>query len=306
MKIFRISAAVSVVLSLSGCLGGGGGDGARPFVSFSAVAPSATTELNGRAVVVEYSTAANGDVAAGPPEASAATVSLTLDDVGALLAALIDVDRGDVFGGAPLGVAFDTADGDTFADGDTLDEIPDDYAVAVNAAGDELAIVADPVAMGFEYQSFGIWATGVDVGSGVAGVATAGAATPSNDLPTADANYSGSSAGFFVDADHNAYLAFADFGASLDFDTQMLTVFTLGTEVVDTAVGGAPTPMDDLDYSGEGMLAGDGTFSIDIDATDLAGSLDGLLNGPGGAELGATFAMQGDAGRYVGAVGAAQ
>jgi hypothetical protein len=306
MHICRMIGAIAAVSSLAACLGGGGGDGSRQFVSFSALEPGRTSELDGRARVVEYETAVGGEVSAGDAEVSDATVSLTLDDVGALLAASISVDRGNVFGGTPIGVAFDTDDGDVFADGDVVDPITSDYGVAVTAAEDQIAIVADPVAMGFEYQSFGIWATGIDEGSGVAGVITAGAATPVAEIPDAGlALYSGNSAGFFIDPDGDAFLAFADFGATLDFSDLSLTVLALDTEVIDVS-SGVSSPMSDLNFAGAGFVSGDGTFSINIAATDLAGDLDGRLYGPAGAELGGTFEMEGDAGRYMGAVGAAQ
>jgi hypothetical protein len=202
--------------------------------------------------------------------------------------------------------SFDTADGDTIIPGALLDPVATGYYVAATAGEDELAVISDHNLMGFEYQSYGVWLNGIDVGMGIVAAMTAGAATPASGVPVAGlALYNGSSTGFYVDPAGEPFLAFADFDASVDFGTLAMSVSSTNTQVLNantlvTSANGA------LDYAGVGAVALDGSFVTAIAATDLAGTLDGKLYGPFAEELGGTFDMSGLNGRYIGAVGAAQ
>ncbi|MHA1944379.1 MAG: transferrin-binding protein-like solute binding protein [Candidatus Thorarchaeota archaeon] len=135
---------------------------------------------------------------------------------------------------------------------------------------------------------------------------SAGAATPALGVPVGGvAVYAGSSTGLYVDPAGDTFLAFADFGASVDFGTLAISVSSTKTQVLDLNSGVSSANFA-LNYAGAGAVAPDGSFVTAIAATDLDGTLDGKLYGPSAQELGGTFAMSGLNGRYIGAVGAAQ
>lgn len=207
----------------------------------------------------------------------------------------------------PADISFNTSQGDVFVDGGLLDPIASDYIAAAGVNFDTLAFISDHSAMAFEYQSFGFWLTGLDTGVGVISSMTAGAPTliagiPNNNIAT----YNGASTGLYVDADGIPFLAFADFTADVNFGTLDVTGIAATNTQVMNANSGAVGANTDLNYTGSGTLAVDGTFSATIVATDLAGDMNGLLYGPAAEELGAVFDMSGLNGRFIGAVGAAQ
>jgi len=169
-------------------------------------------------------------------------------------------------------------------------------------------------AMGFEYQTFGIWASGLDTGTGVAGAGSFGRATAESSLPVSgEATYLGQATGLYLDPDGAAFAAFAAFEADFDFGDRSFTAFTSGTAVIDT-VTGVSSLMPSLNFAGAGTVSvsgpfggsADGTFEADIGAIGLNGTLNGRLYGPNGEEIGGVFNMSGLSGQYIGAIGAAQ
>lgn len=296
---------IALILALAACNGGGGG-GATKFTSFSAVVAGEDTEMKAETRVADYTADPAGLVTSvGAIEKKDGTFRFALGSDFTKVSLSI----------APFPIAapvithsFDTADGDTIIPGALLDPIATGYYVAASAGLEELAVISDHNLMGFEYQSYGVWLNGIDVGMGIAAAMTAGAATPALGVPKAGlALYNGSSTGVYVDPAGDAFLAFADFSAAVSFNTPaMINVASTGTQVLNvnslvTSANGA------LDYAGDGAVAPDGSFVTAIAATDLAGTLDGKLYGPTAQELGGTFAMSGQNGSsYIGAVGAAQ
>jgi hypothetical protein len=300
----------ALTLMLSACLGGGGGGGGGtlPFKAFSDVTAGKTYQMEARTLSVDYTAdPIDGTVDAGATEANAATFEFSLDDIGDYTKARLAFEPDPGFS-TPNEIDFRTSDGDAFDDGDILDPVAGDYIIAAGGDFDKIAILSDHSAMGFEYQTFGVWLTGVETGTGLVATMTAGAPTLSTSVPESGvANYSGASSGIYIDAGDNPFLAFADFTAQVEFDAPArIDVQASNTEVVDlnALVPGTPNPA--LDYAGSGAVAADGTFSAAISATNLAGDMDGLLYGPSAEELGAVFQMSGTDGRYIGAVGAAQ
>lgn len=303
---WNFSCAV-LALVLAACSGGGGG-GAKRFTSFSNVVPDKTYEMQASTKVADYTADLNdGTISVGASESKDANYKLSLDNLGDFTKAKLSIAPGPGFG-TPTAINFDTANGDSFDDGAMFDAIASDYIVAESANLHRIAVISDHSDMGFEYQSFGVWLTGVDTGSGSVAAMTAGALTPSAQVPANGlATYNGASTGFYVDADGVPFLAFADFTASVDFTAPaQIDVLATNTQVYDmnNLVAG---PNAALDYAGSGAVAADGTFNAAITAAaDLAGNMDGLLYGPTANELGAVFEMSGPDGRYIGAVGASQ
>ncbi len=294
---------IALLLALAAC--GGGGGGATKFTSFSAVVAGKDTEMEAETRVADY---------------TADVVTELVTSVGAVEKkdGTFRFALGSDFTKASLSIApfpiaapvithsFDTADGDTIIPGALLDPIATGYYVAASAGEDELAVISDHNLMGFEYQSYGVWLNGIDVGMGIVAAMTAGAATPDSGVPVGGvAVYNGSSTGFYVDPAGVPFLAFADFGANVDFGTLAMIVFSTNTQVLNT-ISLVTSANDDLNYAGVGAVALDGSFATVIDAPNLAGTLDGKLYGPSAEELGGTFAMSGLDGSYIGAVGAAR
>ncbi|MDH3667495.1 MAG: transferrin-binding protein-like solute binding protein [Paracoccaceae bacterium] len=307
MKLSGVICVLAASFALSGC--GGGGGGLRLFSAFSNLQPNQNVQMPGFGLNTRYEIdQASGEVTAEASEATVGSVSLSVDAGGSVSKASLEFPPGPGFG-TPTRLRFDTAQGATFADGDTLDPIASDFIIAETASGSPAAIVADPIAAGFEYQSFGVWATGLNANSGQAGVFTAGASIANSSfggVPAAGmASYRGMSNGFYLDPDGNAFLTFADFDADIDFGAQTIALSTVGTDVIDISTG-VSSAMGSLDFTGDGTVLADGDIAAAISATNLAGNLDGILYGPNAEELGGVFEMTGAAGRYLGAVGAAQ
>lgn len=293
---------IALLLALAAC--GGGGGGATKFTSFSAVVAGEDTEMKAETRVADYTADAAGLVTlVGAVEKKDGTFRFALGSDFTKVSLSI----------APFPIAapvitnsFDIDDGDAIIPGALLDPPVPGYYFAASAGEDELAVISDHNLMGFEYQSYGVWLNGIDVGMGIIAAMTAGAATPASGVPVADvAVYNGSSTGFYVDPAGEPFLAFADFDATVDFDTLAMIVFSTDTQVLNANTLVTSTNLA-LDYTGVGAVAPDGSFTTAIAATDLAGTLDGKLYGPTAQELGGTFAMSGPNGSYIGAVGAAQ
>ena len=307
---------IALILALAACNGGGGGGGgATKFTSFSAVVAGEDTVMEAETRVTDYTADAAGLVTSiGAIEKRDGTFTFALGS-DFTKASLSIPSPG--FGGSVTNISFDTADGDAIIPGALIDPVATGYFVALEGAAgvvapppDEIAVISDQNLMGFEYQSYGVWLNGIDVGMGIVAAMTAGAATPASVVEMLGmmggvAVYNGSSTGFYVDPAGVPFLAFADFGANVDFDTLEMIVFSTNTQVLNT-ISLATSANFALDYAGVGAVALDGSFTTAIAATDLAGTLDGKLYGPSAEELGGTFDMSGPNGLYIGAVGAAQ
>ncbi len=296
---------IVLILALAACNGGGGGGGgATTFTSFSAVVAGEDTVMGAETRVADYTANAAGlvtSVGAVEKKDGAFTFALGSDFTKASLSiAPVPLT-------APVIThSFNINAGDAIIPGALLDPVATGYYLAASAGLDELAVISDHNLMGFEYQSYGFWLNGLDVGTGIIAAMTAGAATPALGVPVAGvAVYDGSSTGFYVDPAGEPFLAFADFDASVDFGTLAMSVSSTNTQVLNVN-SGVTSANSALNYAGVGAVALDGSFVTAIAATDLAGTLDGKLYGPSAQELGGTFAMSGPNGSYIGAVGAAQ
>ena len=319
MRHIPVILVLPVLLAAGSCGGGSGNTTISTRIgntvptqlsSFSSLGPGEAFRADGIGRVAEYETNAAGAATVGPSELVDVTMLGLLDAFGFLGA--LEIETEQVFGSTPTGAAFDVINGDTVVDGfGVYGLVAGDQIVLATAAEDQAAIVADPFEKNLEFQTFGAWANGIGPdgmnSEGVVGAASVGVPTLAANLPTSDANYDGTSTGFFVSPAGVVWLAFADFDAMFDFDTGMLDVATSGTTLVDPLTG-AQAAMGTLDFSGQGSATQPFAIAIATDslANDLAGTLNGQFYGPNGEELGGPFDMTGTDGRYMGAVGAAQ
>jgi len=198
------------------------------FTSFSAIPKPGTSTLPGITTEASYTAPAPSFTVTGhsTPSLGAGSATLTLDANGNLTAININ--------GAQSSVSFSAANGSSSI---ALAAIGAPNANAFESADRKnLAIVASPAGFGFDYQSFGIWATGRDTGSGNFGAISVGAATQNAALPTTGTTtYNGSAAGLYVDPAGQTFLAAGTATLTANFATRSVNYATSGTAAVSVA-----------------------------------------------------------------------
>lgn len=289
MKKFLCSAPAVVLVAAcgggsSGGDGSGGSDPTRNFVSFAEIGPNDTVTMAGNTKTVSFTPSADGDVDTGPVQSSnsaTATVRyrndllsrLAIRGSGADLT--IDEDNGGEFSQVAGAVAGQTADGNS------------------------VISLLDPTAVGFNYQTFGLWTNGET--SGTAGVGSFGARTGAANMPSeTTASYSGASTGL-VDGDGEDFVTGSTVDVSTDFSN--VTVVSSNTEFYDIETGAYLGTAGELDFTALGTLSEDG-FTAIIEELAGNGRVDGQFYGPGAEEVGGTFEASGGGGTYIGAFGA--
>ena len=166
--------------------------------------------------------------------------------------------------------------------------------------GDTFIAFVDPEAEGFEYQTFGVWATGAESARGTIGVGSFGARTPSWASLPASASYSGGSTGVVFDVDGTGFLTESTVTVTTDFSTA--TIESSGT-MVTNATTGATSPASGIDFSGSGPVSGTG-FMASVTGPLVTGDADGQFYGPAAQEVGGTFSLDSPGGiHYGGAYG---
>ena len=288
----RLAAALAWIIvapGLAAC-GGGGGDGRLEFAGFSTLGPGDRVTIEGEARTATYRADAlrsqvTLDAISSPTNA---TLNLGIGEDGALDSARI--------GSATAPVAFDTGRGDTI-------EALGGALVATSRNGQQVAVLADPVANRFEYQTFGVWLTGVGAAQGTLGAGSFGSRTTANSVPrSGTATYEGGSTGVYAGPAGFAHATRSDVEAEVDFDTRRIALDsrrTVQTEILT----GREHENRLLDFSMVGRVTGAG-FGGRVEAPiGMTGDLTGGFHGPNAEEMGGTFGMTGRGGSYVGAFG---
>ncbi len=294
---------------LTACGGGGGGSGASvvggvgvtvtPFTSWSAVTPGSTI-------------AAAADSQEGTYTWNAFTNRVTATTVSAPSPSSTFTQR---FGsnGLAQAVRFQTASGTDIS----FTRGPDTFfTLTINSnfwgveSGDETryALMADPILIGWEYQSFGVWTTGAGSGSGTYGSASAGSRTPSGSIPASGfAVYLGYAGGRHVASDGSHFFTLSSMQTSVNFATRQLSFSTNFTEQTQNLY--TSTPNNSLNMNGTlSYSAGSNQFSGPVStAGGLTGTAQGRFYGPAAQEIGGTFSTTGPGVQsYGGAFGGAR
>ena len=184
--------------------------------------------------------------------------------------------------------------------------------LALNATGSEQAAWLDPYAAGFNYQSFGVWGTGLVAGStGKYGVASVGIATGGSAIPTAGTvAFRGIAAGIYTDGAVSRYAANANF--NVDFGTRTIAFSTSNQTITDIRTN-QTIPVTWLDLNGTmTYAAGVNNFSGNVSARgqtsfqNLTGTASGQFYGPNANEIGGTFFLRGSVNTLVGGFGGKQ
>lgn len=269
------NALVSLSLMLSAC-GGGDGGGTASFTSWSSIQPSSTVVAQGLSQEVQ-----EVDSTGRPSFVStSSSATLTFDAGG---------HWSNLFLRTPA----------TTVDLDLVGILPGGFLDATSTDFSSSAVIADPVQLGYEFQTFGVWATTSVAANTVTGAFSIGAPTPGSNIPTINgATFTGKLAGFYVDPDGFRFLAFGNVRIDANFASRTLAFSSSGTAIrpdFDTA----PELRPDLELRGPTLsyAAGTNSFSGDVSTVgtslgNMNGTTTGQFYGPSAQELGGVFFLQ--------------
>ena len=294
MKYFFLSA--SALTLLAACSGGSGGGSDRgsfsgdpAFASF-AEAQSQGGDYRAEGVVssAKYRVSSNG------------TVTIT-DDVETDDDA---VARLSFKSGIISGIAVRDSEADITLSEDNARMLASrGIILAATNNGDAAAIVGDTNVLGYEYQSFGVWQTGLNGTSGRAAAGSFGAETAGNQMPDAGtAIYAGESIGQVVtNGTDNLTTSYI----TVDTDFSTVDVSSRYTAQIDPVTGAYEGDRSDLDFHATGNIDGS-SFEADITTAGMDGDVDGQFYGPGAQEVGGTFSAVTNDSSYLGSFGASR
>ncbi|OYZ25507.1 MAG: hypothetical protein B7X82_10470 [Hydrogenophilales bacterium 17-64-65] len=199
-----------------------------------------------------------------------------------------------------------TAAGTTFADLTLSPGTIPQFVGARNSTS--VAVMAKPIDLGWDYQTFGIWETGRDSLTsrkfGAMSVGNnAGTAIPGSGTAT----FAGYATGSYVSPAGTGTTVFADLTVDADFGTQTLIFKADNTQTSSDWV--TFTPNNNLNLNGTlSYAAGTNRFTGTVNSVGgLTGNSTGQFYGPNAEELGGVFLLQGGGVEtYAGAYGAKQ
>ncbi len=301
-------ALLSVSLALSAC-GGGGGTAPTPaptplattaFTKWSDVQPGVTYKADGLGQEVTGTTSGGVFNVISPSGVTDGySAYLTFDSA-------LELSRLALTTPASTLVVLDkTIAGTTFAD---LTLSPGAFPQFVGARNSSsVAVMAQPIDLGWDYQTFGIWETGRDsTGSRQFGAMSVGAPTIGTAIPGAGTpTFTGYATGSYVNAAGTGTTVFAALTVGANFGTQTLTFNTTNTQTSSDWI--TFTPNGDLNLSGTLNYAPNtNSFTGSVSSVGgLTGNSTGQFYGPNAEELGGVFLLQGGGVEtYAGAYGA--
>ncbi|HXZ55619.1 MAG TPA: transferrin-binding protein-like solute binding protein [Burkholderiales bacterium] len=279
---------VSIVTAIAGCGGGGGGGtpppAPEPFPSFTLKQPyqNQTFTVSGISQTGSGTIDSSGTVTSatfGPVDTANSTASISYDPT--------QIPSAFSFMTPQSNVTFDRNGGNTLICSSGVCE--GDTATASS-------LLVDPVAVGWNYQTFGIWADAPSSTTWIAGAISVGYPTPASAVPTTgNATFTGIAAGFYVDPTGALFGTAANMTANADFTNRSIGFATSNTQVANvngTTIG----PNAGLDLSGTlTYSAGTNQFSGSVQTADtsLNGSATGQFYGPSAQEIGGTYRLTG-------------
>jgi hypothetical protein len=291
--------------------GGGGQAQVPPFTSWSAVRhQQERVRLSGPEVQVAYSSAAEGtlDEVSAPAFAGSGSVIVYYD----LKDQFGTFDRGSVFNGWLYSGQY----GAPRYPGQPGIDVPKNFLNPGNEPTPfadlntmDVGVIANPYALGWNYQSFGAWndhATGI--ANGIMGATSYGAATPAQSVPAGGtATFSGKVGGLYASPEGLGSMAVAELSVGVNFSARSLSIASSSTTLSRDLRAATAAPQ--LDLSGTLRYApGSSSFSgtlVNAGGT-MSGTSSGRFYGPAAEELGGVFTLRSAAGpeTFVGAYGA--
>ena len=277
---------LAATLLLSACGGGGGGSVSPPgsavitFTSWRDDVAGKTIEVKGGGKQVSYDYQA-GAISKVTEQGYGAVTAYFTFDAGSNLTHLTlasSVTEAD-FGGGQIS---------------TLSK-DNDFVTAKSSSGE--AIISNPASTYWDYQSFGVWETGLDTPSGGEyGAMSVGRTTADMDIPTTNsATFTGKVVGSYVDIAGQGHTALADLSVGVNWGTQSMTFDTTNTEISSNWSSAPFTPKPELDITGTMTYAPgtNGFTSNDLSTTSgLTGGSTGQFYGPNAEELGGVFLLR--------------
>jgi hypothetical protein len=287
-------ASLSIILSLLAACGGGGGGGGVvpapsptqvPFASFAAIAPNQTVVMDGIAVTASATQTTDSPTTITSVDlnpAGDATVRLSYDGSRALKGMSVSTLQPN------SSVSFDRdSPGHSIScsGGTCLAQSPTASVVA-----------ADAVALGWNYQAYGVWGTDLSASSSVLGAVSAGRATPGSAVPTSGiAVFNGLASGFYFDSNGTAFATAAGMRADVNFSGRSIGFSTSNTTLVNTNSGVQSTDPN-LNLTGTFSYAqGVNAFSgrVNTANSQLTGQGSGRFYGPTAEEIGGVYSLSG-------------
>jgi C-lobe and N-lobe beta barrels of Tf-binding protein B len=162
-----------------------------------------------------------------------------------------------------------------------------------DAAHRQLALVANPYKLGWDYQSFGVWNSNSSGASSVVAASSYGAATPLSALPAmGDATFLGKLAGLYVSPAGEGSMATADMHVDVNFSTRYVQLVSYNT-ILARGLGASGAPQLDL-YGALTYASGSTSFTGTL--SNIGGTMSGTTNGhfygPAAEEVGGVFAVK--------------
>ena len=287
---------------LTGCMGGGGGgfkiwDGdlgdidqngssSHPFIKWSAVTAPDAVDFEGLS--------SDGIYTAPAPDFNVTSIIDNGFSRGAKATIVYDG------GGSITSIAIQTPVTTVIwkeSDGDLIDDSGAIIGVR-NVVGSKAALVSNALnpSVDWEYQTYGVWATGLGQGTGTYGAITIGAPTAGSAIPLVNtATFTGSTVGGYVNPAGSYFLTSGNVSVEADFENRSLDFTSAGTQLIkpsdfSTAPGGFLDMTGTLTYApGTNAFVGDVTT-----VGGMAGTSTGQFYGPNAEELGGVFFLTGD------------
>ncbi len=296
------------IVTLGGCGGGGGGG---TITDIAPPMPTTTTKTeNGISQEADYT-------------ASGTVVTSVTDQIANKTGSSVSITTNDA-DGVIQKVAITTPNGLVTWDTNNGDMIDTSGAVIAVTNPSSLGVVInkDNPSVPWQYQTFGIWETGLDTNTGRIGSISVGESTTGSNIPlTGTVDFDGVSGGIYIDPVGKTYITASDLYARVDFGQRTIAMETVGTGKIDAVTGdiGSGNYPVDLSLDMQGTLrysAGLNSFTGTVSAPGMTGTVStpgmsgtstGQFYGPAAQELGGVFSLQG-AGveTYQGAYGAVQ
>jgi len=287
-------------LLLVGC-GGGGSSSVKPTVSLDtwsgSIAPNTIVTASGISTDTTYTapspTFAITALGATSTVDNSSSASITYNGSGNIESISLTNDNGTVSWGS----------GDTFAGSGGVIQV-------VSADSSQYGIAIDPVVVGWDYQTFGAWITGMGSGSGRVGAISVGNATAGSSIPTTGtATFTGYAGGFYSDGTGAAYLVTANSTLNTDFSTRQAVFSTSGSNTVNLSTA-ATAANSGLNLSGT-LTYSPATNSLTTSSLSSSNGMSGTANaqfyGTTAQEVGGVFSVRGAGTQgYIGSFGASR
>ncbi|BBB28126.1 transferrin-binding protein-like solute binding protein [Neptunomonas japonica] len=282
-KLSATIVCISTALLLTGCGGGGSSSVKAGYTSFSSIPANTKVDVVGRSVETSYvSGAATTDPVTGVTDLgtdTTMTTSLTYDSAGQLTRLSIATDNGTLTWNSSV---------DMFISDPGVSQV-------FTADRNNYAFIAHAVDLGFDYQTFGVWVTGLVTTSGRVGASSIGMRTNGAAVPTSGAaSFTGGAVGSYIDASGERFVVVSESLINADFSSRSLIFTTSNSEAI-SLISAIDTSRPDLNLSGTlAYTAGSNSFSGSVSTVSaLSGSASGHFYGPAAQEAGGVFAVTG-------------